>query len=138
MRFFKCSLGQDAKDFVFEENGWKYKFKRRFRFAFASVKTPIQKEVTYGKGMTVRYLRHSALCVGLIHDGSFSGIAFFDWPLRPLFPLFILSGVTATSESVYAGIIWAFLFHMLNTFLSIDEDDLLLSLLKRKIELQIG
>ena len=86
----------------------------------------------------MRYLRHSVLCVGLIKDGSFFGITFFDWLLRLLFSLFILSGVISTSESVYTGIIWAFLFHLLLTVLSMDEDDLLLSLLKRKIESQIG
>lgn len=136
MRFFNFSVGQNINDFACDDNGWVYDIKQYSKFCIASLVTPIQKEVTHSKGTTVRYLKHNVFCVGLMKDNSsFYGIAFFDCIVRLLIVSLIAFGVGYASESIVAGIIWAFLFYLLISFLSVSDDSLLFSKIKRKFQL---
>ena len=136
MRFFKFSVSHDIRNFACDDNGWKYSFKQCLKFGFASLKTPIVKETTYSKGPTVRYVKHNAFCVGFMKgESSFYGIAFFDLPIRLLIVLLICCGVGYASESVISGIIWSCLFYLLISVLSLDDDESLLLLIERKLQL---
>lgn len=72
-RFKKETLDNQNID----NNGWLFKFRFKKKLGFFSLKTPIMKEVTYSKGPTVRYQRHTAFGIGIIDSNNeFSGLAF--------------------------------------------------------------
>lgn len=133
MRFFNFPFEQGVKDFAYDENGWKYKFKRFSKFGFASLKTPALKEITYSKGPTVRYNKYNVFCLGLIKENSaFRGIAFFELPLRPAISLFaLLCGIIGSEWNISAFIV-AFTFYWLIDFIMAERDNMLIAKLKKK------
>ncbi len=135
MRFFKFSVNRSISDFYRNENGWEYSFKKS-KFCLASLKAPAIKEITYSKGPAVRYVKHKVVGVGYIdNNSSFNGIAFFDLPMRILIVLFICAGVWYASESIISGIAWAFGFYLLISFLSADDDEPLIKLMEKQLQL---
>ena len=111
-----------------DSNGWIFNFLSKKNIGFFSLKTPIVKEVTYSKGPSVRYQRHRVLGIGIVNaSNEFVGLAFFDPHIRILIFLIILFGVSYVSLSIATGLIFGSLFYLLILFLSLEEDDRLLS-----------
>lgn len=134
MRFFKLSIRENIKNFTDSEHGWKYSFRHVSKFGFVSLKTPKIKEVTESKGGSVQYVKHYTYCLGLMGKSSFYGIAIFDWPIRLLFLSLSFCGGFYGYDSLIAGFLMSFLFYLILSFISVDDDDLMMSLIKRKMQ----
>ena len=111
-----------------DSNGWIFNFLLKKNLGFFSIKTPIEKEVTYSKVPSVRYQRHRVFGIGIVNaSNEFVGLAFFDPHIRILIFLIFLFGVSYVSLSIATGLIFGSLFHLLILFLSLEKDDRLLS-----------
>ena len=122
-------------NYLIEESGFTFRLKLNKVGCFMLI-TPVQKEITYGKGTTIRYVRHSVVGLGYVDsEASFRGLALFDAFSRVSIVLLILLGVGYASSSILVGMCWAFLFYLLISFLSSSEDDSLLCKAKRFFEL---
>lgn len=123
MRRFTFDI-KAKKQFSTEENGWTYKMNCLNKIGFFYLKSPVMKEITYSKGETIRYRRHTVFGIGYVDDNFvFKGVALFDLFERVLIVLLLLLGVSYASGNVYIGLFWTFLFFLLITFLSWEEDD---------------
>lgn len=123
MRKFAFDI-KAKKKFSTEENGWIYKMKCSNKIGFFYLRSPIIKEITYSKGATIRYSRHTVLGIGYVDDGFvFKGVALFDFSVRGLIVLGLLIGISYASGNIYSGSFWAGIFYLLITFLSWDDDD---------------
>lgn len=121
-------------NYLIEESGFTFRLKLNKVGCFMLI-TPVQKEITYGKGTTIRYVRHSVVGLGYVDsEASFRGLALFDVFSRVAIVLLILLGVGYASSSILVGMCWAFLFYLLISFLSSSEDDSLLCKAKRFFE----
>ena len=127
MKCFKFKKKSDDNKHI-DSNGWIFNFLLKKNLGFFSLKTPIVKEVTYSKGPSVRYQRHRVLGFGIVNtNNEFVGFAFFDLHIRILIFLIILFGVSYVSLSIATGLIFGSLFYLLILFLSLEDDDRLLS-----------
>lgn len=110
-----------------EDNGWVFNSKSKGKLGWFSLRTPVMKEITYSKGPTVRYQKHFVYGIGFINGNhEFRGIALFDPQIRILISIAILIGVAYCSMKFYIGIMWAVLFYILVSFLSLEDDDCLI------------
>ena len=126
MRKFAFDI-KTPKKFSIEENGWTYKMKCSNKIGFFYLRSPITKEITYSKGETVRFSRHTVLGIGYVDDGFiFKGVAIFDFSVRGLLVLGLLMGISYAAGNIYSGSFWSGLFYLLITFLSWDDDALFL------------
>ena len=135
MWLFRIPVDQGIRDFMFEENGWVFRFKQYSKFGTASLKSPVQKEVSQSGAPTVRYVKYNVFCVGRVKNrDSFCGIAFCDFPMRLLIPSLILCGAGLGTEAITTGIFFSALFYLLESALSISKDKMLMSMLKRRMQ----
>lgn len=126
MRLFTFSRGLKAEKAI-DDNGWVFKSRFKRKIGYFSLKGPVKKEITYSKGTAVRYAKHTVFGIGFINDNfEFSGIALFDLHIRIFICIVITIGVAYASTKLYVGVIWAILFYILITFLSLKDDDYLL------------
>ncbi len=135
MKVFQTNINLRINKFSDEENEWRFSFKRYSKITIASLKSPSLKEITYSSGPTVRYVKHNVFCIGVVKKQSiFSGVAFFDIPERILvwFLLPFLFGGLG-SVSICWGCIGGLFFYLLASFLSISQDELLMSIIKRRL-----
>ena len=134
MRFFKFFIGEDIRAGLdCDEDEWVYRFGRRGKFAWASLKTPVLKEVTESKGITVRYLRHYVYCLGRLRaNGTFWGLVFFD-PLYRLLLFLLAFGIGCSSGSILTGLIVGAIFYLLWSLLSAGDDSLFLAMLRKRL-----
>ena len=123
MKKFEFDI-KTPKKLSIEENDWTCKMKCSNKIGFFCLKSPVTKEITYNKGETIRYCRHTVLGIGYVDDGFvFKGVAVFDFYERCLIVLGLLIGISYAAGSIYSGCFWASLFYLLITFLSRDDDD---------------
>ena len=128
---------KSKKDIQTEVDGWIYKSKTAKKIGWFYLKSPKMKEITYNKGATIRYTKHTVYGIGYISDAlSFKGVAFFDLPVRSLIVLGILIGVGYASGNIYEGAIWSALFYLLITFLSWNDDESMLHKAKMLDQIQ--
>ena len=136
MRTFAFDIKANKK-FSTEENGWTYKMKCSNKIGFFYLRSPIRKEITYSKGETIRYVRHSVFGVGYVDNGFvFKGMALFDFSVRCLILLGLLIGISYASGNIYCGLFWTGLFYLLITFLSWDDDDSFLHKARKMCQMQ--
>ena len=113
-------------NYLIKENGFTFRL-RADKVGFFVLSTPIQKEITYSKGATIRYIKHSVVGLGYMDsEANFSGLALFDMAIRTLVFLLIAVGVGYASYDILTGVFWAFLFYLLISFLLSSDDDSLL------------
>jgi len=126
MRRFTFDI-KAKKQFSTEENGWTYKMNCLNKIGFFYLKSPVMKEITYSKGETIRYRRHTVFGIGYVDDNFvFKGVALFDLFERVLIVLLLLLGVSYASGDIYIGFLGACMFYLLFTYLSREDDDSLL------------
>lgn len=136
MRRFAFDI-KSKKTSSVEENGWTCKMKCSNSIGLFYIKSPIIKEITYNKGATVQFSRHTVLGIGYINDDFiFKGLALFDFSLRLLILLCLFIGVSYASENIYSGAFWASIFYLLITFLSWEDDNLYLNKAQRICQMQ--
>ena len=126
MKLFIFNQGVKTEKSI-EDNGWVFNSKFKGKLGWFSLRTPKLKEITYSKGPMVRYQKHMVYGIGFINrSGVFRGVAMFDPNIRILISITILIGVAYVSMKFYSGIIWAFLFYILISFVSSEDDDRLI------------
>lgn len=135
MRLFRFNFDPTINKICEDDNGWKYEWKLKSKVGYIALKSPIMKEITQNKGPMVRYVKHNIFCFGYIKDRTFfQGIAIFDFPMRFLLVLGILIGISYSSGRILSGGIWSFLFYLMFTFISYDQDEYLLHKAKQYCE----
>ena len=136
MRIFAFEV-KEKKDIIAEEDGWIFKMKYSHKVGFFHLKSPVIRKITYSKGETIRYIRHTVFGVGYIDNSmNFKGIAIFDFFERCLFVLLGLTCIGSTSESICSGILLIGLFYLLWVFLSWEDDDSNLHTVQRMCQMQ--
>ena len=126
MRFFVFN-SISKNNLLIEDDGWKFKSKIN-KIGMFILSTPIQKEVTYSKGPSIRYVRHTVTGIGYLDKKSrFKGVAIFDAYIRTIIFTILLVGVGHTSDNLNIGFFWALLYYILISLLSFSEDSRLLS-----------
>ena len=136
MRKFAFDI-KAPKKFSTEDNGWTCKMKCSNKIGFFYLRSPIIKEITYSKGVTIRSGRHTVLGIGYVDNGFvFKGVALFDFSVRGLIVLGLLMGISYAARNIYSGSFWAGIFYLLITFLSWDDDDLFLHKARMMCQMQ--
>lgn len=136
MKAFCIKNVSNINALVSDSNGWSYGKRVLGRIAFSFLRSPIMKEVYYSKGGGVRNVRKSIYCIGLLskEKAEYCGVAFFELPVRPLIILAVLLGASWVASNFGFGITAAVIAYLIISFLSYDNDSVLLQKLERLMQ----